>query len=97
MPANLATSVLATAAMLIPKFAEWPVWLQVAVPVVAWFATYPTGFGNTKRERGVRLVFKAASFVLCLLFLHPSIPLMACLLGLLALTCVLLFLTFRSF
>jgi len=68
MTANLASSGSAAAAMLIPKFAEWPAWLQVAVPVVAWFATYPTGFGKTKRERQVRLVFKAGSFVFCLLF-----------------------------
>jgi hypothetical protein len=97
MPANLATSGSAAVAMLIPKFAEWPVWLQVAVPVVAWFATYPTGFGKTKRERRVRLVFKAGSFVFCLFFLHPSLPLMAFLLGLLALTCALLFVAFGSF
>jgi hypothetical protein len=82
--------------MLIPKFADLPVWLQITAPLIGWFATYPTTREKTRRGQRVRLVFMAGSLIFVLLFLHPSLAVTGVLVGSLALDGVLLFLSFRK-
>ena len=53
----------------IPKFAEWPVWLQIASGFGVWLSLYGW-IAKTERGRRLHLAFAAGALLFYFLFLR---------------------------
>jgi hypothetical protein len=55
----------------IPKFADWPVWLQIVSGFVMWLSLYPARV-KTQRGRWLNVAFFAGAVLFYFLFLRHS-------------------------